>query len=134
MSDTLQEFCADLEWCIKHRRPHALLIPWVNNSRDSIDAVVLELERRGWVHNEELFRYESLGWYVWFRSQGELASPIAQFNRIKPWGDEVDGWGEEHIGFIDDSTACPDCGDYTEGGLCAGCRSNEAVRSQLSLF
>jgi len=37
----------------------------------------------------------------------------------------------------DDAPTCPDCGDFTEGGgLCAGCRSNKAVRTskQLTLF
>jgi len=129
------DFYADLDWCIKHRRPHALCIPWVNrDSRASTDAAVAGLLARGWADNVALDRYERGGWFVWFRSQGQLAAPIAQFNRIEPWADEVDGWGQGHIGFIDESSACPDCGDWTEGGLCAGCRSNQAVRKQLTLF
>lgn len=135
-NQSADNFIVDMEWCIKRRRPHALLIPWVNNSRDSLAAVARDLEARGWVYSAELDRWESGGWYVWFRSQGELASPIGQFNRIEPWGDEVDGWGSSHIGFIDDSVTCPSCGDLTEeaGGLCSDCRSNEGARSQLTLF
>jgi hypothetical protein len=129
------DFFVDLDWCMEHRRPHALLIPWVNrDSRESIDAAESGLIARGWVANAELDRFERGGWYVWFRSQGTGAAPIAQFNRIAPWGDEIDGWGPAHIGFIDDSLTCPDCGDYTDGGLCTGCRFNERVRTQLTLF
>lgn len=135
MSENLQKFCADLDWCIEHRRPHALLLPWIDDSPvASMAAAGSELVARGWAYNEAEKQYERDGWFVWFRSQGKLGSPIAQFDKLGGWGDEVDGWGLDHTEFIDSSTACPDCGDYTEGGLCAGCRSNEAVRTQLNLF
>jgi hypothetical protein len=113
-----------------------MCIPWVNrDSRDSIDAAERELLARGWVENPTLARFERGGWYLWFRSQGELASPIAQFNRIAPWGDEIDGWGSAHIGFIDDTLTCPSCGDYSGGGLCSDCLSEDgSTRSQLTLF
>jgi hypothetical protein len=130
----MSDFFADLDWCIEHRRPHALLIPWLGTARQSADAVYAGLLERGWADNPSLDRYERGGWYVWLRSQGETSAPIAQFNRIAPWGDEIDGWGSAHIGFIDDSLACPDCGDLTDGGLCTGCRFNEKVRTQLTLF
>jgi hypothetical protein len=130
----MSDFCSDLDWCIDNRRPNAFCIPWVNrSSADSLAAVEAALLAQGWVYNDLLFRFERGGWYLWLRSQGELAAPIAQFNRIAPWGDEVDGWGLDDS--LDDSPACPDCGDYTENGLpCLGCRAAQKVRTQLSLF
>jgi hypothetical protein len=130
-----ENFYSSLDWCIENRRPHALCIPWVNrDSRDSLASAHRELIARGWVENVELDRYERGGWYVWFRSQGSGSAPIGQFNRIAPWGDELDGWGSKHIGFIDDSLACPDCGDYSEDGICSECRGKDSASSQLTLF
>jgi hypothetical protein len=130
-----EDFFESLDWCISKRRPHATCIPWINrDSGDSIASAIAELTARGWVENVPLMRFERGGWYVWFRSQGALASPIAQWNRIEPWGDELDGWGSGHIGFIDDTLTCPNCGDYSENGLCSDCHSKESSRSQLTLF
>jgi hypothetical protein len=130
----MSNFLADLDWCIEHRRPHALSLPWVNrDSGESIAAAESGLIGRGWALNDALMRWERGGWYVWFYSPAGSA-PVAKFDRISPWGDEIDGWGPAHIGFVDVSLACPDCGDYSEDGLCRECRAAESVRKQLTLF
>jgi hypothetical protein len=129
------EFFKSVQWCIDARRPHAICVPWVTDSKASIAAATAELLARGWVYNAAEKQWECGGWFLWLRSQGNCGSPIAQFNRIAPWGDEVDGWGLRHTEFIDASLSCPDCGDYSEHGICEECRAKQKpVSNQLTLF
>lgn len=74
-----QDFYADLDDCIVSGFAHAMLVPWLKNSRKSLIAAHAGLTSRGWVWVESREHYERRGWYLWLRSQGELAAPIAQF-------------------------------------------------------
>ena len=77
-------FISDLNGCVASGHPDATLIPWVNrSSSDSLDAVHTVLIADGWKWNKTAKQYERAGWYVWMRSQGELSSPIAQWNRLQ---------------------------------------------------
>jgi hypothetical protein len=63
----------------------ANLIPWRFDSCPiaAIANVRAALEAEGWTWNESEKQLERGGWYVWFRSQGRLSSPIAQWNKLK---------------------------------------------------
>jgi hypothetical protein len=77
-------FISDLNGCIATGHNDAVCIPWVNrSSSDSLDAVHTALIADGWKWNRAAKQYERGGWYVWMRSQGELSSPIAQWNRLQ---------------------------------------------------
>jgi hypothetical protein len=79
-------FISELAECIEENHPHATLIPWAadreGDSGAAIESVTIALESLGWVWNESAKQLERGGWYVWFRSQGRLSSPIAQWNKL----------------------------------------------------
>lgn len=80
----LDAFLSHLSESIAEGRADATLIPWIDrNAARSIDAIEDALHSLGWVWNASAKHWERGGWLVWFRSQGELASPIAQWSRIK---------------------------------------------------
>ena len=76
-------FVSLLHECIAEGHSDATLIPWVDcDAEGAIAAVRSALEAAGWVWNDRAKQLERGGWYVWFRSQGRLSSPIAQWNRL----------------------------------------------------
>ena len=80
----LDAFLSELSECIADGKQHATLIPWVDkDAQRSIDAVEDAIAALGWVWNPSAKQWERDGWLVWFRSQGVLSSPIAQWSRIK---------------------------------------------------
>jgi hypothetical protein len=60
--------------CIPHLRDACPLAAIAN--------VRAALEAEGWEWNEHMRQLERGGWYVWFRSQGRSASPIAQWAKL----------------------------------------------------
>lgn len=60
------------------------LIPWKpdEDPARSIGAMRAELEKRGWKWNEKARQLEKGNAYVWFRSQGKFAGPIAQWHQL----------------------------------------------------
>lgn len=79
-------FISELAECIAENHPHATLIPWANyregDSGAAIESVTVALESLGWIWNPSKKQLERAGWYVWFRSQGRISSPIAQWDRL----------------------------------------------------
>lgn len=69
-------------------RADAALIPWGPRNRQKRDpALAIESSKAmfaldGWLWNEARRQLEKDGWYLWYRSQGQLAPPIAQWNRL----------------------------------------------------
>lgn len=64
----------------------AALIEWAPDSHDAIAAIEHSTEQfvsRGWDVNLEDRRLERDGWYIWFRSQGVIQPPIAQWGKIR---------------------------------------------------
>jgi hypothetical protein len=69
---------------IRANYPNAHCIPW-DDRRDSGRAIAecrAAFEAAGWRWNSHEKQLEKDGWFAWFRSQGNLASPILQFSRI----------------------------------------------------
>lgn len=79
----LDAFISHLVESIAEGRADATLIPWAdNNAAAAIEDAETVLASLGWVWNESLKQMERDGWLIWFRSQGTLSSPIAQWSRI----------------------------------------------------
>lgn len=81
----MNELIEHLEYSLSLGRGDAALLPWDadnHNSEREIAAARAALEAEGWVWNPILEQLERGGWYAWFRSQGNLASPILQWNRL----------------------------------------------------
>ena len=77
------EFVAELHGAIAEGCSNADLIPWADrNAAGAIAAMRSALEAEGWIWNPSLKQLERAGWLVWFRSQGDLSSPIAQWSRL----------------------------------------------------
>jgi hypothetical protein len=70
--------------CVAEDISNADLIPYELGACPlaAIANVRAALEAEGWVWNESKSQLERGGWYVWFRSQGRLSSPIAQWNKL----------------------------------------------------
>ena len=80
----LDAFISHLAESIADGRADATLIPWQdNNAADAIDAAENALLSLGWSWNPSAKQFERGGWLIWFRSQGVLSSPIAQWSRIE---------------------------------------------------
>jgi len=79
--DTFVSYFAE---CIAEGHADATLIPDQpsGDPEDAIAATRAALEELGWVWNTKEKQLERGGWYVWFRSQGRLSSPIAQWNKL----------------------------------------------------
>lgn len=132
-------FYEDVDDCIAGVRPHALCVPWVKDSRKSLLAAHAGLKARGWIADADGY-YRRGGWVLFLRSQGELGSPIAQFNRAD-WADrEIDGWGLMHCadgsildadeyGARDPRNDRPNTDDDDDAEDCGG-----ETSTQLSLF
>jgi hypothetical protein len=76
-------FVSRLHRAIAENHSDADLIPWADcNPDNAIAAMRSALEAEGWVWNDRQKQLERGGWYVWFRSQGRLSSPIAQWNKL----------------------------------------------------
>ena len=84
----------EIEKSIAEGKPNADLIPWSNNALDlfgpeaatpesSIEAFKRELCTRGWSWSHSHHDMRCNGWKVWFRSQGFLSPPIAQWSKIE---------------------------------------------------
>jgi len=79
----LDAFLSDLAELIAEGRADAMLIPWVDcDAAGAIDAAEDALLSLGWIWNKSAKQFERDGWFIWFRSQGKLSSPIAQWARI----------------------------------------------------
>lgn len=79
----LDAFVSHLAESIADGRGDATLIPWADNdAAGAIDAAEDALLSLGWVWNPSAKQWERDGWLIWFRSQGVLSSPIAQWSRI----------------------------------------------------
>ena len=80
----LDAFISHLVESIAEGRNDATLIPWLDNdAAGAIEAAESVLLSLGWIWNESEKQLERDGWFIWFRSQGKLSSPIAQWARIK---------------------------------------------------
>lgn len=80
----LDAFLSELAECIADGVSNATLIPWTDEDAPSaIEEAETALVSLGWVWNESEKQLERDGWFIWFRSQGKLSSPIAQWSRIK---------------------------------------------------
>lgn len=129
----MNEFYEELDSCIAEKRPHATLIPWVKNSRDSLALAHKELIARGWVYRSDLKQFERDGWSVFLRSQGELSSPIAQWDKLQWSHGERDAWGLIHDaegGILDESEA--DCGGGLFAGPVAAAFDDDAAADELA--
>jgi hypothetical protein len=104
----VDEFLDGLESAINAGVRNATCIPWVNrDSGDSMAVVRVALLGRGWVYNGPLDQFERAGWYLFLRSQGELSSPIAQW---QPLGRDTTGlmFDDMQLGpEIEDTPASP---------------------------
>jgi len=72
--------------CIADAHNDATLIPWDNEASDpqaAISAAVDAFTGDGWTWNKHRQHLERGEWYLWFRSQGRLSSPIAQWNTLE---------------------------------------------------
>jgi hypothetical protein len=79
----MNEFLDEVDEAILADIRNATCVPWVNRSSiDSLAAVHAALLGRGWAYNESLKQFERRGWYLFLRSQGELSSPIAQWQPL----------------------------------------------------
>lgn len=79
----LDAFVSHLVECIAEGHSDATLLPWVDcDAVGAIEAAESVLLSLGWVWNESEKQFERDGWFIWFRSQGKLSSPIAQWARI----------------------------------------------------
>lgn len=86
------DYISEIQQCISEGRPHATLIDWAESadlfgrtSGDPVEPItraMRELMDRGWVYDDVSNRLNRDGWYIWFRSQGTLARPIAQWAKI----------------------------------------------------
>lgn len=77
----------DVEESITAGRSDATTIDWVNGEEDPRRAIAAsrkEFEDAGWKWDEKEGQLEKDGWYVWYRSQGDLSSPVLQWDRLKP--------------------------------------------------
>jgi len=85
----------DIEDSIAAGRADAALIPWAGSGPDLFgrykpytpDTSIEDMKDRlrvhgGWKWNEANRQLERDGWKIWFRSQGMLSPPIAQWSRI----------------------------------------------------
>lgn len=80
----LDAFLSELSECIAEGKRNATLIPWIDrDAARSIEAVEDAIASLGWTWNASAKQWERDGWLVWFRSQGVLSSPIAQWSRIE---------------------------------------------------
>ena len=73
-----------IEGCVRDGHAGATLVPW-GDGYDANRAIAesrAAFEAAGWSWNLILEQLEKKGWYAWFRSQGTLASPIIQWNRV----------------------------------------------------
>ena len=79
----LDAFISHLAESIAEGRRDATLIPWLDcDAAGAIDAAEEALVSLGWVWNSSAKQLERDGWLIWFRSQGALSAPIAQWSRI----------------------------------------------------
>jgi hypothetical protein len=81
---------ADINDCIREGLRNATLIPWDGERRDANAAIAetcAAFEAAGWRWNTNLRQLEKGGWYAWFRSQGNLASPIIQWSPLSVTAD-----------------------------------------------
>ena len=79
----LDAFISHLAEAIAEGRGDATLIPWADrDAAEAIEAAGDALMSLGWVWNSSAKQFERDGWFIWFRSQGKLSSPIAQWARI----------------------------------------------------
>jgi hypothetical protein len=78
------DWIAEFHECIAEGISNANLIPYQRGScpMAAIASVRAALEAEGWVWNEAATQLERDGWFVWFRSQGRTAPPIAQWNEL----------------------------------------------------
>lgn len=86
-------FIDELEAAIARGETGAALIEWApandlfgvaeNSPSGSIAHAMEQLKDAGWVWYGDRQQIERDGWYVWFRSQGPNAPPVAQWNRLK---------------------------------------------------
>lgn len=82
----------EIEQSIAGGKGNATLIPWhsepdlfggfAETPQASIEAAKKELFHCGWDWSHSRNQMERGGWKVWFRSQGMLSAPIAQWSLI----------------------------------------------------
>jgi hypothetical protein len=77
------DWIAGFHECIAEGISNADLIPYTLGAcpMTAIANVRAALEAEGWVWSESDQQLTRGGWLVWFRSQGRLSSPIAQWSR-----------------------------------------------------
>jgi hypothetical protein len=82
--ETLAEFVAGIEECVRDGNANADCIPWNDerNANRAIAEACAAFEAAGWQWNIILEQLEKGGWYAWFSSQGHLAPPIIQWGRV----------------------------------------------------
>ncbi len=78
------DWVAGFHECIAEGIANADLIPYQLGDcpMAAIANVRAALEAEGWVWNDHMRQLERGGWFVWFRSQGRLSSPIAQWRKL----------------------------------------------------
>jgi hypothetical protein len=79
----MNEFLDYVDDAIRLDIRNATLVPLLNHNKIySLAEVHAVLLGRGWAYNETLKQFEREGWYLFLRSQGELAPPIAQWQPL----------------------------------------------------
>jgi len=141
----LDAFISELAEAIAEGRWDATLIPWSDcDAAGAIEAAGDALMSLGWVWVASAEQFERDGWYIWFRSQGKLSAPIAQWARIMGARDPRNDWpsawenedDEEDDGLLfvaiaeaarrrDSVAVCGDCGhkekEHDSTGTERGC-------------
>ena len=92
VNNKIDDLIYEIEESISTGKCNATLIPCNGNTNlfgvikpspeKSIQEAKTELLKRGWKWNNTERQLERRGWLIWFRSQGLLSPPIAQWSRI----------------------------------------------------